>query len=360
MPLTEPLYAGEQIHIPPELPEVLKQFTKAAIKTQPDNTYLWAAQYFEALAANRQPPVKSRLVLERTQIIDMADEDEEEDEYEEDEEDEEYDNVTREMLAALVERLRSGPDVVTENVIRDVCTAIEFPDTIVDDVIGVAKFDDSAVNWKHFVTLACASIPETGDLIGAMKVAVQVFGENGAMALDQFSESYLVMADLDPAITDKNAGLESFVEFAGSNGGMVTAAAFGAASEEEEAAADEEPEAEGTVHKLVDALASGPLEVTTSKLLESCAACGYPGGLVDIVVRVGKFGDSINWVNFASLLIANAAGDIEETATTMVSIFKQAGVAMDDIKTAHLFISELDNTQTPEQIAERVKAFDAL
>ena len=37
--VSEPLYVGEQIHIPPALPEILKQFTKAAIKTQPGNTY---------------------------------------------------------------------------------------------------------------------------------------------------------------------------------------------------------------------------------------------------------------------------------------------------------------------------------
>jgi hypothetical protein len=36
--VAEPLYVGEQIHIPPDLPEILKQFTKAAIKTQPDDT----------------------------------------------------------------------------------------------------------------------------------------------------------------------------------------------------------------------------------------------------------------------------------------------------------------------------------
>jgi hypothetical protein len=36
--VAEPLYIGEQIHIPPNLPEIMKQFTKAAIKTQPDNT----------------------------------------------------------------------------------------------------------------------------------------------------------------------------------------------------------------------------------------------------------------------------------------------------------------------------------
>jgi hypothetical protein len=38
-----PLYTAEQIVIPPGLPDILKQFTKAAIKTQPDDIYRWAA-----------------------------------------------------------------------------------------------------------------------------------------------------------------------------------------------------------------------------------------------------------------------------------------------------------------------------
>lgn len=33
----EPMYCSQQISIPPELPNILKQFTKAAIRTQPSD-----------------------------------------------------------------------------------------------------------------------------------------------------------------------------------------------------------------------------------------------------------------------------------------------------------------------------------
>ena len=33
----EPMYCSQQINIPPELPNILKQFTKAAIRTQPSD-----------------------------------------------------------------------------------------------------------------------------------------------------------------------------------------------------------------------------------------------------------------------------------------------------------------------------------
>lgn len=68
----EPLYTAEQIHIPPAFPDILKQFTKAAIKTQPDNIHLWAAEYFQALAKGEVPNVASRVPLQRTTKLDHS------------------------------------------------------------------------------------------------------------------------------------------------------------------------------------------------------------------------------------------------------------------------------------------------
>lgn len=39
----EPYYCSQQINIPPELPDILKQFTKAAIRTQPKDCLAWSA-----------------------------------------------------------------------------------------------------------------------------------------------------------------------------------------------------------------------------------------------------------------------------------------------------------------------------
>ena len=41
----EPYYCSEQIPIPPELPDILKQFTKAAIRTQPTDLLNWSAKF---------------------------------------------------------------------------------------------------------------------------------------------------------------------------------------------------------------------------------------------------------------------------------------------------------------------------
>lgn len=45
MPLSDTMYCAQQIHIPPELPDILKSFTKAAIRTQPKDVCLWSAAY---------------------------------------------------------------------------------------------------------------------------------------------------------------------------------------------------------------------------------------------------------------------------------------------------------------------------
>lgn len=44
---------NKQICIPPELPELLKQFTKAALRTQPQDLIQWAAEY--VLLSHLQP-----------------------------------------------------------------------------------------------------------------------------------------------------------------------------------------------------------------------------------------------------------------------------------------------------------------
>nr|XP_019942835.1 PREDICTED: ropporin-1-like protein [Paralichthys olivaceus] len=63
MPLPDTMYCAEQINIPPELPDILKNFTKAAIRTQPKDVLLWSATYFHALCKGERLPVKDRFEM---------------------------------------------------------------------------------------------------------------------------------------------------------------------------------------------------------------------------------------------------------------------------------------------------------
>jgi len=53
--------ADHPIQIPPEFPKILKQYTKAAIRTQPSDLLLWSASYFRCLSNGEAPPSKERL-----------------------------------------------------------------------------------------------------------------------------------------------------------------------------------------------------------------------------------------------------------------------------------------------------------
>lgn len=44
MPLPDTIYCSQQITIPPQLPDILKNFAKAAIRTQPKDLLLWSAE----------------------------------------------------------------------------------------------------------------------------------------------------------------------------------------------------------------------------------------------------------------------------------------------------------------------------
>ncbi|KYQ46963.1 Ropporin-1-like protein [Trachymyrmex zeteki] len=52
---------GREIAVPARLPMILKQFCKAAIRTQPYDLLKWSSSYFRALADGEEPPIKSRL-----------------------------------------------------------------------------------------------------------------------------------------------------------------------------------------------------------------------------------------------------------------------------------------------------------
>lgn len=50
----------ENIVIPPQLPQILKLYTKAAMRTQPPDLLKWTHTYMKAMSEGRKPPVKDR------------------------------------------------------------------------------------------------------------------------------------------------------------------------------------------------------------------------------------------------------------------------------------------------------------
>ncbi|XP_064094065.1 ropporin-1-like protein [Macrobrachium nipponense] len=50
-----------ETRVPSALPRILKDYTKAAIRTQPKDLLIWSAAYFRAMTKGTVPPVKDRL-----------------------------------------------------------------------------------------------------------------------------------------------------------------------------------------------------------------------------------------------------------------------------------------------------------
>nr|XP_031827532.1 ropporin-1-like protein [Nomia melanderi] len=61
MSVVEQSTASQEIIVPANLPLILKQFCKAAIRTQPYDLLKWSSSYFRALADGEEPPTKLRL-----------------------------------------------------------------------------------------------------------------------------------------------------------------------------------------------------------------------------------------------------------------------------------------------------------
>lgn len=63
----EHLYSVEQVPIPPELPEILKQYSKAVIRAQPNDVLGFSVLYFGKLASSN-----SKLVLDESKLHDLV------------------------------------------------------------------------------------------------------------------------------------------------------------------------------------------------------------------------------------------------------------------------------------------------
>jgi len=156
----EPYYCSEQIAVPPELPDILKQFTKAAIRTQPKDLLTWSAKwvhffflckngnqiyricisnrrYFRCLANNEVPPVKERLEMDvATQKTDSG------------------------LTIGLVKTLHKQLSIIkplTLKQIEEKWKALHLPKENFDLIVQLGVFRDQ-INWLMFMAIACSTI----------------------------------------------------------------------------------------------------------------------------------------------------------------------------------------------------------
>ncbi|XP_051969441.1 ropporin-1-like protein isoform X1 [Xyrauchen texanus] len=210
MPPPETMYCAQQINIPPELPDILKQFTKAAIRTQPCDVLEWATEYFSALSKGEALPVKERLEMPMaTQKTDTG--------------------LTPGLLKILHQQLAHKEIFTKEELLqkwKGLCLPIEQLDTI----LAVGNFDEN-FDWMQFLALGCSALG--GTIKSALKHACEILteeheGDAAQIPFDTFRSLYTYLAHLDGEIPKEQTDsfLLNLQEIAEHHGGMVQPSHF--------------------------------------------------------------------------------------------------------------------------------------
>ncbi|CAO2631656.1 Ropn1 [Lemmus lemmus] len=131
----------KQVCIPPELPELLKQFTKAAIRTQPPDLIQWAAEYFGAMSRGEMPPVRER--SEQVTLSNWAE-------------------LTPELLKVLHSRV-AGRLIIHADELAQMWKVLNLPTDLFNSVMNVGRFTEE-IEWLKFLALACSSLGVVSEL----------------------------------------------------------------------------------------------------------------------------------------------------------------------------------------------------
>ncbi|CAF3541151.1 unnamed protein product [Rotaria socialis] len=180
----EPYYTSEQIPIPPELPDILLQFSKAAIRTQPGDVLAWSAAYFRALANGETPPVKERLEMPvATQKTDTG--------------------LTMGLLKILHKQLSPKGTLPLVD-IRKKFDDVNIPREQYDEIVQIGSFNVDA-QWDHFLAIAVSKVAKnmTDTLIKICELLTSdPPGANARIPFEQWKKYYRYLAEIDGDIRE--------------------------------------------------------------------------------------------------------------------------------------------------------------
>uniref|UniRef100_A0A3B4H102 Ropporin-1-like protein n=1 Tax=Pundamilia nyererei TaxID=303518 RepID=A0A3B4H102_9CICH len=203
MPLPDTFYCAQQINIPPELPDILKDFTKAAIRTQPKDLLQWSTAYFSALSKGECLPVKDRLELNiATQKTDTG--------------------LTPGLLKILHKQVVSQQQVELQAKWKGLCLPVAQLETL----LSLGSFG-SDIDWMEFFALGCSALG--GTLISSLKFACEILTEDetgGAAKIpfDTFVRLYTYLAQLDGDVPQER--IDNFLGTLNKQNGMIQVSNF--------------------------------------------------------------------------------------------------------------------------------------
>lgn len=200
----EPMYTSQQINIPPELPDILKQFTKAAIRTQPTDVLQWAAAYFDALSKGEKPPIKDRLDFQLGQVHDKA--------------------LSKEAVAVLHRQVGDKP-IVEFSKVEEKWHALCLSKEVINDIMRLGSFGEE-FEWLKFLALCCSNISE--NITTALQAVCDIITkdlEGGRSRIEfetfRYLYKYLAVIDGDIPLDHVNEVLDHLSHDVEHQGGMI-------------------------------------------------------------------------------------------------------------------------------------------
>uniref|UniRef100_A0A8C8C0R8 Ropporin-1-like protein n=1 Tax=Oncorhynchus tshawytscha TaxID=74940 RepID=A0A8C8C0R8_ONCTS len=149
IPSPDSMYCEQQINIPPELPDILKQFTKAAIRTQPHDILQWSAAYFSALSKGDTLPYRLEMPV-ATQKTDTG--------------------LTPGLLKVLHKQL-ALKETISKEEMQQKRKCLCLPSEQLDTLLALGNFNDN-IHWMHFFALG-------GTIISTLRYVCEILTGNG-------------------------------------------------------------------------------------------------------------------------------------------------------------------------------------
>ncbi|CAG9832136.1 unnamed protein product [Diabrotica balteata] len=177
--LPEQIYCAEQITIPPSFPYLLRQYAKAAIRSQPNDLLQWSTAYFRCLSLNIPPPVKPRLEYPIPR-----------DHY----------GITPGWLKALLYQLTNNKTIHFKILWDRWIGACLSHQTLIQ-ILCLGGFDNpKEIPWLRFIGLCAAHL--TDSLTESMKLICEIMTDEpeGASAMIPFAtfmDLYTFLANID-------------------------------------------------------------------------------------------------------------------------------------------------------------------
>ncbi|KAJ3052364.1 Ropporin-1-like protein [Rhizophlyctis rosea] len=163
----EPLYTAVQIKIPPELPDILKNYTKHIIRTQPGDILASSAEYFGRLARQKTSAGGKRL-----------------------------NNM---QLESFYNKFYATDKAnIARKDVDEAASKANIPASQITEAISIGAWPNEQIPWMKLWALLCAAA--SGTLVATVETVCEILGDNGQVPVAPVSEVLSFLATVDQTV----------------------------------------------------------------------------------------------------------------------------------------------------------------